>query len=74
MTLSNLNLNLEKHDVLENPPSMNAEQFARLIGAIETQSKMVEKIGKKLNTFIDIVYFMTFLSIVAAGCSLIGLL
>ena len=53
---------------------MTDEQFARLIGAIETQNKMVGKIGKKLNTFIDIFYLMIFLSIIAAGCSVLGLL
>lgn len=75
MTQVNLESNVERHDVSEpQPASIDDQRFARLIGAIETQNKMIDKIGKKINTFIDLTYLMIFLSIIAAGCSVLGLL
>ena len=53
---------------------MTDEQFTQIIDAIETQNQIVEKIWNKVNTFINIIYFMILLGIFAAACSVLGVL
>ena len=53
---------------------MTDEQFGILIREIRVIQTINDKLRKKVNGFIDVIYLLMFFSILAAGCSLVGLI
>ena len=62
----------ELHTIEETPTEY--EQFVHLVGILDQQTQLIAKIQQKLNTFIDVFYVFIILGILAAACSLIGLI
>jgi len=53
---------------------MTDEQFKFLINEIRVIQTINDKLRKKVNVFIEVIYLLIFFSIVAAGCSMVGLI
>jgi hypothetical protein len=53
---------------------MTDEQFKLLINEIRVLQVINDKMRKKVNVFIEVCYLLIFFSILAAGCSMVGLI
>lgn len=53
---------------------MDDTQFARLIGAIEEQTKQIQALNKKFSNFAGIIYLLIFIAILVSACQGLGLL